>query len=606
MFQQPPPNYQPDPQRNLGMLGPGKNPMDQNNPRMMYPGGPPPSRMDREGSGGFTDRRSDSNSNSRERELGLPGPMGPPKDVELSLRPPSANMLFKPKTPSLLPKSAIGRVNDHGSSPLGENSLLGPPPMQVQKVMMQQKEAPILIKQGSLDGKGRKEKNRQAAAAANKGPTREEVFDRVDSILDEMLVDVQNDIPANVENCEEKQDEIKEEEKEAESSDKPSAAQESNEIFKDGVSVAIEAATNRWKENDGWLPSKMTQTAVTHIYKRIIMRTINKKDREVILSFLLQLNKDGALDDVHFREAFDKVLNEKINTKDEKEKGDEEKDALDVEQVMSNLAHTALWKVKEKLASLSDIAELTSDKVDRVSVLLITLQGLSKPEYFGQDGLKELFDAANIKLMDQIAEESRNDAKLASILMDYDLSFLMPLLTIRQEMVKQLASNPGNAEALGEWVNENVPSKYLEQDDFVVALFSVVFSHIVASTTFPAEESADKTVQPEKALVEAEKDLVSKFGVVLRPYVVSNASLQLTAAYALQVFNHDLGFPKGMLLRSFVNCYELDILDEHAFLQWREDVSDDYPGKGKALFQVNNWLTWLEEAESEEDEEDDD
>merc|ERR1712227_122128 len=99
----------------------------------------------------------------------------------------AANMLFKPKTPSLLPKSAIGRVNDHGSSPLGETSLLGPPPMQVQKVMMQQKEAPILIKQGSLDGKGRKEKSRQAAAAANKGPTREEVFARVDSILDDMI-----------------------------------------------------------------------------------------------------------------------------------------------------------------------------------------------------------------------------------------------------------------------------------------------------------------------------------------------------------------------------------------------------------------------------------
>merc|ERR1719150_796743 len=188
--------------------------MDPNNPRMMFPNGPPPARMDREGSGGFSDRRSESNSsNSRERELGLPGTMGPPKDVELSLRPPSANMLFKPKTPSLLPKSAIGRVNDHGSSPLGENSLLGPPPMQVQKMMMQQKEAHILIKQGSLDGKGRKEKKRQAAAAANKGPTREEVFERVDSIIDDMLVAFQKATikPKSEKNEEEKQDEPKEE-----------------------------------------------------------------------------------------------------------------------------------------------------------------------------------------------------------------------------------------------------------------------------------------------------------------------------------------------------------------------------------------------------------
>merc|ERR1712226_1227197 len=150
-------------------------------------------------------------------------------------------------------------------------------------------------------------------------------------------------------------------------------------------------------------------------------------------------------------------------------------------------------------------------------------------------------------------------------------------------------------------------SKFYTQDDFIVALFSVVFSHIVASTTLqPNETSTDKSVQPEKSLVEAEKELVSKFRIILRPYVASNASLQLTALYALQVFNHDLGFPKGMLLRSFVNCYELDILDEHAFLQWKEDVRDDYPGKGKALFQVNTWLTWLEEAESEEEEDDDD
>ena len=38
--------------------------------------------------------------------------------------------------------------------------------------------------------------------------------------------------------------------------------------------------------------------------------------------------------------------------------------------------------------------------------------------------------------------------------------------------------------------------------------------------------------------------------------------------------------------RNFVNFYEFDILEERAFLQWKEDVNDAYPGKGKALFQV--------------------
>lgn len=58
----------------------------------------------------------------------------------------------------------------------------------------------------------------------------------------------------------------------------------------------------------------------------------------------------------------------------------------------------------------------------------------------------------------------------------------------------------------------------------------------------------------------------------------------------------------GMLLRWFTALYELEIAEEEAFLRWKEDITDAYPGKGKALFQVNSWLTWLQEAESEEEE----
>lgn len=42
-----------------------------------------------------------------------------------------------------------------------------------------------------------------------------------------------------------------------------------------------------------------------------------------------------------------------------------------------------------------------------------------------------------------------------------------------------------------------------------------------------------------------------------------------------------------MLLRWFVNLYNLEVVEEEAFLKWKEDITDDYPGKGKALFQVS-------------------
>jgi hypothetical protein len=42
----------------------------------------------------------------------------------------------------------------------------------------------------------------------------------------------------------------------------------------------------------------------------------------------------------------------------------------------------------------------------------------------------------------------------------------------------------------------------------------------------------------------------------------------------------------GMLLRLFERLYDMEIIEEQAFIKWKEQVSDEYPGKGKALFQV--------------------
>ena len=119
-----------------------------------------------------------------------------------------------------------------------------------------------------------------------------------------------------------------------------------------------------------------------------------------------------------------------------------------------------------------------------------------------------------------------------------------------------------------------------------MALFQVVFKRIVdnAKETSAASETEDSN---KAGPVEAEKELLDKFRHVLKPFIADKPKLQLAAVYALQMSCNALCFPKGLLLRSFVNFYEMDIVDEHAFLQWKEDVNETYPGKGKALFQVN-------------------
>ena len=44
----------------------------------------------------------------------------------------------------------------------------------------------------------------------------------------------------------------------------------------------------------------------------------------------------------------------------------------------------------------------------------------------------------------------------------------------------------------------------------------------------------------------------------------------------------------GMLLRLFMYMYDLEVIEEEAYLRWKEEVNDEYPGKGKSLFQVGS------------------
>ena len=41
-----------------------------------------------------------------------------------------------------------------------------------------------------------------------------------------------------------------------------------------------------------------------------------------------------------------------------------------------------------------------------------------------------------------------------------------------------------------------------------------------------------------------------------------------------------------MLLRLFMYMYDLEVIEEEAYLRWKEEVNDEYPGKGNSLFQV--------------------
>jgi len=78
------------------------------------------------------------------------------------------------------------------------------------------------------------------------------------------------------------------------------------------------------------------------------------------------------------------------------------------------------------------------------------------------------------------------------------------------------------------------------------------------------------------------------------------------ALYAAQELWASMDCPRGVLLRWFNTLYEEDIVEEGEFVRWKEDVTHGsaFAGKGKALFQVNQWLTWLQEADDDDDDDD--
>lgn len=75
---------------------------------------------------------------------------------------------------------------------------------------------------------------------------------------------------------------------------------------------------------------------------------------------------------------------------------------------------------------------------------------------------------------------------------------------------------------------------------------------------------------------------------------------QAGCLYEVQAFCFAKEWPAGLMKKVFYNLYDTDVVFEDAYGVWREDVNDVTPGKDKALFQVNEFLSWLEEALEED------
>uniref|UniRef100_W5M8G5 Eukaryotic translation initiation factor 4 gamma 2 n=2 Tax=Lepisosteus oculatus TaxID=7918 RepID=W5M8G5_LEPOC len=376
-------------------------------------------------------------------------------------------------------------------------------------------------------------------------------------------------------------------EKPAKNSKRPPPARE--ELLKMTETIVTEYLNSK-NINDavnGVREMKAPKHFLPEMLSKIIICSLDRSDddKEHASTLINSLRSEGLITGENFMQAFLNVLDQcpKIE--------------VDIPLVKSYLAQFAARAIIAELVNIAELAQPLENGT-HFPLFLLCLQQTAKLK--DREWLTELFQQSKVNMQKMLPEIDQNKDRMLEILEGKGLSFLFPLLKLEKELLKQIKADP-SPQAIYKWIKDNISPKLHTDKGFVNILMTSFLQYI--SHEMSIAEGDDQLSAPSKEQLDQEKQLLLSFKPVMQKFLHDHVDLQVSALYALQVHCNNNGFPKGMLLRYFVNFYDMEIIEEEAFLAWKEDITQEFPGKGKALFQVNQWLTWLETAEEEESDE---
>lgn len=340
------------------------------------------------------------------------------------------------------------------------------------------------------------------------------------------------------------------------------------------VSKDIETATKAIKDIKG-------RRYFTSLISQLLAKSLKAEDQECFSRLFFFLHKSQLLTADVFIKGVSGALEQHQDVEEEDMK------------IKKHMAWLMAKAVTQGILNLIEVSSLTENG-NFHPTLLLCLKELEALE--GKDWLVKEFTNSKLDLLPSLPEDDRTSEKFVSILEKQSLVFLFPLLHIQADLYYKIEEDP-TVTAIYKWVKDNVESSWHTNPEFINVLATGLLKYATKDSTL--SESVDPTQAPEKDLMEKEKAAMKKLLPLVEKFVHEKSHLQVSVLYALQVFCHTHNFPKGMLLRMFVLLYDTEVVEEDAFLRWKEDVSEKHPGKGKALFQVNSWLTWLETADEE-------
>lgn len=336
---------------------------------------------------------------------------------------------------------------------------------------------------------------------------------------------------------------------------------------------------------------KTTKVNKSQLLVHVMKFGLNKseQERELITKFFTKFKEENFCAPEDYVAAFKQALSAMRDLE------------VDVPKVKSFVAVYIAHGVKEEIIDLKEAFELTVKNI-YYPLFLLCLQYLGQNQ--DQQWLIKKFADSKLDLMLALPEIDRNKERLSEVLRDRQLGFLYPLLRIESELMKQVNSGQDiSMKELWAWIKEHVDPELQKSEGFIITLFTCIAKYVTEKTkTSVAEIEREEASNPDKRIIKLQQDILSKYAQIFQTFLLERPNLQLALLYALQTYCHQLAFPKGMIFRWFVMLYNLDIVDTEVFLVWKEEVNDDYPDKGKALFQVNRFLENLAEDDDEEEE----
>merc|ERR1711874_779882 len=197
----------------------------------------------------------------------------------MPLRPSPNSMMLKPKTPFSLPKSAMAKLD-------GVNPVPNP---KIDKVMMTSNEPAVIIQKPASNSKKQNDKK-------NQGPTRDEVFGKIDLILAKL-----------------------------------------------GENNSTNEAFTTWKEAN--FPAKMVNNALIHLFKQII-KNPSSDGRTLCLEFVNQLYCSDLVTAVQVKESLARLVSNTETSSD-----------TNTTTITAELAAWAVNTDKVKLVEVAEMAE---------------------------------------------------------------------------------------------------------------------------------------------------------------------------------------------------------------------------------------------------------